>query len=89
MAVPDIALHADQAVIKAARIADLVLVLCRPSILDRDAIGASSASLRRHQTDHSGAFRSCSTRRPSNRSDATPISPRNGNSDCTLRSKKF
>jgi chromosome partitioning protein len=41
MAVLDTAPHADQAALKAARIADLVLVPCRPSILDLDAIGAT------------------------------------------------
>jgi chromosome partitioning protein len=41
IAVLDTAPHADQAALKAARIADLVLVPCRPSIIDLDAIGAT------------------------------------------------
>jgi chromosome partitioning protein len=41
LAVLDTAPHADQATLKAARIADLVMVPCRPSILDLDAIGAT------------------------------------------------
>jgi chromosome partitioning protein len=41
IAVVDTAPHADQAALKAAREAGLVVVPCRPSILDLDAIGAT------------------------------------------------
>jgi chromosome partitioning protein len=41
LALVDTAPHADQAALKAARIADLVVVPCRPSILDLDAVGAT------------------------------------------------
>lgn len=37
----DTAPHADQAALRAARVADLVLIPCRPSILDLDAISAT------------------------------------------------
>jgi chromosome partitioning protein len=41
LAVLDTAPHADQAALQAARIADLVLIPCRPSILDLDAVQAT------------------------------------------------
>jgi chromosome partitioning protein len=41
LAVVDTAPHADQAALLAARAADRVVVPCRPSILDLDAIGAT------------------------------------------------
>ncbi len=41
LVVADTAPHADQAALRAARIADLVLVPCRPSILDLDAVLAT------------------------------------------------
>jgi chromosome partitioning protein len=41
LAVLDTAPHADQAALTAARAADRVVVPCRPSILDLDAIGAT------------------------------------------------
>ena len=41
LAIVDTAPHADQAALTAARAADHVVVPCRPSILDLDAIGAT------------------------------------------------
>jgi chromosome partitioning protein len=41
LAVLDTAPHADQAALRVARLADLVLIPVRPSILDLDAMGAS------------------------------------------------
>jgi len=41
LVIVDTAPNADQAALQAARVADLVLIPCRPSILDLDAMGAT------------------------------------------------
>jgi len=47
LAIIDTAPHSDNAALEAARMADFVLILCRPSILDLEAI-ASSLDIAKH-----------------------------------------